>query len=379
MINRVEKGWALVGWLSWLFNGPTKDAGAMLQSDLLAHELGIIKEMGAEVATALAKDPPRQDFDQIALTRTLTAPTVLPGSDKSDTHAQKLNNYYTAYLAVLSAGEAAALSLDRYGGASNARNLIWASQQAQALQFYNKEMGLALQPYADSIDGLLQVLVADGFTPVTVTHDALVAAQNSLLTDGFPAGTAEDAQTFGIDAEGLKAMLERLTSDPLEYDDFTVQDLLADLAADARVLAPLMINAPNFPSPASTARSGQAADTSRLARVFAKTVEFQIGNPLSQTATIDLQVRPVSLPGDWLATVTPMTATLQSGETITGFVEVHPGSAAPQGLIPRLAVEGRINGELIGGLVVDIMIPLSAEALAENRIFLPLMMRSPKE
>lgn len=373
MINRVEKGWSLVGWLGWLVKGPPKDAGEMLQGDLLDYEMNLLKNTGAEVAAALALDPPRQDYNQLAVTRTFTITAIQPGANRSPAHAQALNDYYAAYLQVLSTGEAASLSLDRYAGASNARDLLWASQQAQALQLYSRQMGQELLAYADAIDALLLVLANDGLPETEITPGDLLAAQQALAQSGFPAGTSEYAATLSISQAELDGLLDDLLADPLDYPATTVQALLAELAADARALAPLMINQSNFPD-ADGARSSEAT-TSRLVRVYANSTPFQLGNPTGATAIIDLRVRPVSLPSDWLATVTPVTATLQAGEVVTGYVTLHPGSAAPQGFIPRVAVEGYIGNQPIGGLVVDTVIPLSQAALDGLRVYLPAVSR----
>lgn len=375
MINRVEKGWSMVGWLGWLVGGPPKNAGEMLQGDLLGHQMNLLKETGVHVATSLAMDPPRQDYNLLAVTRTYTITTIQPGTNRSPAHAQALNDYYAAYLHVLSTGQAASLSLDRYTGASNARDLLWASQQAQALHLYSRQMGEGLLVYADAIDALLQVLANDGLPETEITQSDLLAAQQALAQSGFPAGTSEYAASLGMSQAELDAVLARLLADPLDYPAQSVQALLAELAADARALAPLMIDQTNFPDAGGGARQADQTSSSRLARVYANSTPFQLGNPTGATATIDLRVRPVSLPSDWLATVTPMTATLQAGEVISGYVTLYPGSAAPQGFIPRVAVEGYIGSQRIGGLVVDTVIPLSQEALNDLRVYLPAVNR----
>lgn len=375
MINRVEKGWSMVGWLGWLVGGAPKNAGEMLQGDLLDHQMNLLLETGVDVATALAMDPPRQDYNLLAVTRTFTITTIQPGTNRSPAHAQALNDYYAAYLYVLSTGEAASLSLDRYAGASNARDLLWASQQAQALQHYSRLMGQGLLVYADAIDALLQVLATDGLPETEITPGDLLAAQQALAQTGFPAGTSEYAAGLGISQQKLDGILADLLADPLDYPAMSVQALLAELAADARALAPLMINQTNFPDAGSGARLANQTPSNRLVRVYSNSTPFQLGNPLGTAATIDLWVRPVSLPSDWLATVTPVTATLQPGEQTTGFVTLYPGSAAPQGFIPRVAVEGYANGQQIGGIVVDTVIPLSQEALEALRVYLPTVVR----
>ena len=58
-------------------------------------------------------------------------------------------NAASAALADVNAyGTAATVALDRYAGASEANNLEWAAQQANARLFYQEKMGDALLIYA---------------------------------------------------------------------------------------------------------------------------------------------------------------------------------------------------------------------------------------
>jgi hypothetical protein len=54
-------------------------------------------------------------------------------------------------------------------------------------------------------------------------------------------------------------------------------------------------------------------------------------------------------------------------------VTFRPGTAIVQGTQPRVAVEGYIGGELIGGVAIDVHVPTYVLFNDENRarVFLP--------
>jgi hypothetical protein len=97
-----------------------------------------------------------------------------------------------------------------------------------------------------------------------------------------------------------------------------------------------------------------------------------IRNPQNSTATVQLDVRPVDLPSGWGASITPITATLSAGQVMTATLTVNPTSASVQGMHPRLAVEGYINGQLIGGVVQDVLVPDYRPFDGKLRVYLPL-------
>jgi hypothetical protein len=58
-------------------------------------------------------------------------------------------------------------------------------------------------------------------------------------------------------------------------------------------------------------------------------------------------------------------------------VTVSEGSAIPQGIQPRLAVEGYANGQLIGGVVLDVLVPNQAFFDGNLRVYLPFVRSRP--
>jgi hypothetical protein len=94
---------------------------------------------------------------------------------------------------------------------------------------------------------------------------------------------------------------------------------------------------------------------------------------LSAQANITLSLRPVDLPPDWMTTITPSSALLDPGHQTTITVTISEGSAVPQGIQPRLAVEGYANGQLIGGVVIAVLVPWQAFFDGKLRLYLPVI------
>jgi hypothetical protein len=103
-----------------------------------------------------------------------------------------------------------------------------------------------------------------------------------------------------------------------------------------------------------------------LARTYDTIQTMLVGNSTGARATIELRVRRIDLPPDWIVQVEPSSVTLDPGQTREVSVYLQAGAPADQGAVYRAAVEGYIGGQLIhdedgsGGVVFDVMIPAEA-------------------
>jgi hypothetical protein len=172
-----------------------------------------------------------------------------------------------------------------------------------------------------------------------------------------------------------------IATDPAE----AAGDYLVFLSAEAsalRRLAAMMIYVPNF-GPGDGAYSGlqpvsstaALTTTEDLLRVFETVAAVPVGNPLTQTATIDLRMRRIDVPADWTLEVMPSTVSLAPGQQVTVTVRIQAGTSAVQGTRPRVAVEGYASGQLIGGVAVDVLLPRYAQFDGSVRTFLPMVLR----
>jgi hypothetical protein len=97
--------------------------------------------------------------------------------------------------------------------------------------------------------------------------------------------------------------------------------------------------------------------------------------PLTHTALIDVSPRRIDLPADWAVEVSPAQVTLARGQQTTVTVTVIPGSPVPQGSVPRVAVEGYVGSQLLGGVVIDIQVPNYVFFDGHLHLYLPLVRR----
>ncbi|MCU0522380.1 MAG: hypothetical protein MUF84_17025 [Anaerolineae bacterium] len=271
---------------------------------------------------------------------------------------------------------AAALSLDRYTGAANAGDAYWASEQAATLLYHEAQAGATMLEAADRIDDLLAVMVAEGTKDLTVEVTTVITYQTRLAALGFNRTEINAAHSIGMNNEDIEAARQaRIAADPKDLAG-SVMTRLADVAARLRLLGPVMLDPPTFDETAAgLATTAVGARSTTLARIYVSRIPFRIGNPGPEAATVELRVRRLDLPSDWMASVEPASVDLAPGEGVTGTITVRPGLPAVQGTQPRVAVEGFIDDELIGGVVVEVLVPRYAVGGLNRRVYLPLTLR----
>ncbi len=326
------------------------------------------------IALGLGGDPPRQDYDQTTLAVWYTWPPVQPNASISIARANAMNAASVALTDVNAYGTAAVVALDRYGGASEANNMEWAAQQANARLYYQEKMGDALLVYADNLDAFVQVLVNEGETEILVTASDMIAYQERLATTGFTAQEIADAKLVGLtDADIEEYRQGIIAANPNEIAG-NLLDKYTGEAAICRELGISLLNPsaynPGFHVGGSAGLMATASYSNTLAQINNVVETLQIGNPLTQTVQIDISLRRVDLPADWMVSVSPAQVSMLPGEQTTVTVTIAPGSLVPQNIIPRLAVEGYANNQLLGGVVIDVVVP-SYVLFAPYKVYLP--------
>jgi len=360
------------------FGVVSKTPGAkqlFIQKGILSRWWQWVKDTTKKISRELGGDPPRQDYTVIAVPNKPSVPPLQPNPpDISADRAAALNAVTDAMLDVIAYGRAATISLDRYGGAAAADDLQWSSQQAAAYLYYEQKLGQSMLTAADKIDAFLQVLHNEGVTEAIISASEYQAYQDRLRTQGFTTQEVQDAKQIGMTDEEIEAFRQAiLATDPNQIAG-DVLVYLADEAAAMRETGNYLKNVQSFPAGAA-ATAAVAAGTNNLARVYGNAYSFPVGNPLTQTATIELRLRQMNMPADWGVSVSPITATLAPGEQFTATVQISPGAPVAQGTKPRVAVEGYANGDLIGGVVLDVMVPEKAFFDGHLYTYLPLIRR----
>jgi hypothetical protein len=347
---------------------------------LVNHHIEWMLNRAEEIAKSLGDDPPRQDYTQVAQPQKLSAPPVVPNANVPPARAAAINAMADALAEVNAYGTAAQISLDRYGGASEAKDLQWASVQTAAYLEYKRLMGEAAITASATISNLIDIAAQEGITSVIVPPDRIIAAQQQLSTTGFTAQQIADAHAAGLSDEEIEAVRQSIiAADPLELsreNDVVVK--MQELSEHLRTLGYAILYPQMFaPTISIGGGAGLRPETTTgntMAQVFESHTTIGLGNPLTQTATIDVLARRVDLPADWLISVSPAQVQLAPGQEISVTVSIVPGAPVPQGSVPRVAIEGYAGSTLLGGVVLDVLVPKYVP-FGVRYVYLPLIRR----
>lgn len=369
ILKRADRSWNLVGKMA--------PRGIKAQVGIMSRWWGWAKEVAGISAQNLGSDPSRQDYNQTTLPVWHAWPTTAPGANISAARAAAINTVSAALADVNAYGSAASLALDRYAGATEAQDMIWASEQASARLYYEQQMGTALLAYADSLDAFVNLLVSEGETNLVITSGDVTTYQQQLSAQGFTAQEIADAHQVGLtDAQIEAYRQEILAANPNDLAG-NVLDFYTNEAAISSALGNALLVQNNF-SPSSNVGGSagllpSAASGNSLAHIDNTVTTLQVGNPLAQTSVIDLRTRRIDLPADWTVSVSPAQVTLAPGEQTTVTVSVLTGSLVPQDTKPRVAVEGYVGTQLLGGVAVEILVPRYVFFDGKARTYLPLI------
>jgi hypothetical protein len=373
-LDRADKSWKLVEKMA--------PNGTQVQTGILDAWWGWAKDTTKWASHELGFDPPRQDYTVATVPVWHRWPHIQPGVNMSAARANAHNAVSDALADVAAYGTAAATAFDRYSGASAANDLTWSSQQVNAQMYYQQQMGTALMTYADALDAFRQVLIDEGETNLDVTVADVTAYQQRLATTGFTPDEITAAHLVGLTDDDIEAYRqETIAADPTGIAG-NLLDIYANEAFVSRNLGDAMLHPYAFsPGGSVSGGAGLLKPSSVLTTTIGNTLvqigntssTIQVGNPLSVTSEIDLSVRRIDLPADWAVAVSPAQVTLAPNEVTTVTVNILTGSPVPQGTMPRVAVEGYVGSQLLGGVAVDVVVPNYMPYFLH--VYLPLIRR----
>ncbi len=370
VLDKADKSFKRV---SKLPSGPTQ-----IQKGIVGKWWQWAKKSAEDISKGLGFDPPRQDYNQVTLPMWHPIPPVLPDANISAARAAALNAVNTSLADIEAYGTAATTAMDRYGGASEANNLQWASEQANEQLYYQAQLGTALMTYADRVDAFVKILQDENEPAINVSAGDVTSYQQRLTAQGFSPDEVANAKLIGWSQTQIDAFLQEIiAADPTTVAG-NLLTIFTNEASVSRELGNVLLNPPIFaPSihvSGSAGLSPEAAGNS-MAQVYNSVTTVLLGNPTLQTATITVSARRIDLPADWSLYVTPSQITLDPGKTATVTLTIVAGSPVPQGALPRVAVEGYASGVLLGGVVVDTTIPNYAPFDGKLHVYLPLLSR----
>ncbi len=163
----------------------------------------------------LSGDPPRQDYTLFAKPEIPLAPQLTSGDGVSAADAAAVNDLVATTVSLWAHIWAAQVTLDRLAGAEQAGDQKWSEEQARALIYLKRQVGLLLIEDADLTDKYLSIVSAQGLQDVSVTADDIRSYQQELRQDGFPPEAIKAAKLLGFSDADTSAELEaQLAIDP---------------------------------------------------------------------------------------------------------------------------------------------------------------------
>ncbi|HQY95320.1 hypothetical protein, partial [Caldilinea sp.] len=326
----------------------------------------------------LLTDPPSQDYKILFAPEYMSLPPALPSPTVPAARAAALNALAEAQLKTTTHVLAAVVSFDRDAGAAEAQDYNWNDAHMTAYVMYLGQAADWMLITADRIDALIAELSREGISDLRMNPAAFTAYQQRLSTQGFTTQEVNAGRLVGLDDAGITAIRTRRITEDATTKSGSLFAQWRQLAAAYRLLANNIKGLPAFApiqvAPPLNLRSSAYA-TARLARVYDTTTQITLGNPFTRSVTLDLNVRRVNLPADWIAVVSPVSATLAPGATTPATLTLVPGAALPQGTVLRVALEGFVDSKLVGGYVVDVRVPRQV-TLPGQRIHLPLIRKA---
>jgi hypothetical protein len=268
--------------------------------------------------------------------------------------------------AVLSYLGAIRRSHERLLGADEAANHEWVSKHLKAVRGY---ASLASQGFIEQAKADEETAVELRDSPFAVRRPAAKAQQflASLKSHGISADHRRMLEASGSQASDIAAYEHKLLATPARYLGMSIVEFYEQMANNRRALAS---------SVDALAKLLVAASRGQVSKSQSQT--FVVANPRDQTSTVSLSIRRISVPADWkisLLAAEPVNdgeSQARLHERVTGqsydvtllakgelrvASEVDPGGVVVEDTTVRWAVEGRIDNELIGGIIHEMIMP----------------------
>lgn len=312
-------------------------------SDLMAAPLGI--------------DDTR-DYQKVVTPPPYDPPEILAEGDVTQQQADVLNLLAQTAADLLSLNVSIGATAQRMNWAAQTLDepasdgLYYLSLQFQAFRGFTNQYADKLDLYADQIDALLILLdeTSDPYFLAEEFHNI----RDELAANGF-----DDEERIFYEETGLDpALIDQLAQDLVKAFDSQAKETiqfsvaLAGIQANSRSLAQRLRM--QYSAPAAQLLAVQASPT-----VFVdnQTFSFEVGQPFAEQKTVDLVVRPVSLPLGWTYDLSQHSITLGAGEIAEVDLTLFPSGHMLEGDLVQVTVEGYVDDELIGGLLLEHLVP----------------------
>ncbi|MDX1614123.1 MAG: hypothetical protein R3300_07410, partial [Candidatus Promineifilaceae bacterium] len=315
---------------------------AYLTNECIKSHLGggPASRMAVQVANGRA-------YEEIVVPPAYAPPLFEAGGGVTSAQAEAANAVVAAAYRLAALDEARLVTAERIRAAGQAGEDQWAARQRQAYGGFQSEYAAELEALANAIDDFLALTKGVGEPDSEFLPDDFEAYLADVQANGYDAETVAFHQAAGLPVEAIEvirqAEIARLQAQPSVTASFYrflsevavgARRLALDLEADYVIVgarAPVQQAGPDDPLPAT----------------------FEVGNPTDSRRTVELRVRPVDAPLNWSYLLDKPEPTLDPGETTTVTLTIDPAGGQAEGRTVRLAVEGFISGDYVGGILFE--------------------------
>jgi hypothetical protein len=352
--------------------GPRIKKGGQIVFILTGVTLGI-SALGEYLGHTYASDPPDPRFHEVFVPYPYPFDPAIRSAGVPEAVAAASDVYVQNELTILSLAVAGLVALQRYHGAVVASDGAAAARQYAAYRHFINQAAQNFERGAALIENLVAALRATGEPEPVITGDQVRAAQRNLATNGFPEDVLAILAWLGatpefVDETVMKGMLA-IDSNKVVGGLYTA--LLKQAALYRRAPGDLSSGELLIASNTGTRREAEPSSyltgqvyaqepgvpTSHLVAGGGGQSVFTVGNPKNAAATIQLKMRPIDLPANWKVELSDGTLKLDPGMMKHVTLTLTPNGASVRNKQYRVAVEGYIGSELIGGIELQVEAP----------------------
>jgi hypothetical protein len=310
-----------------------------------------------------------RDYQQVVTPPTFTPPPIVAGGDLTAEQAAALNELAQTSADLLSFNLALGVTAQRLNWAAQANDLYYVDLQYQAYRDFANQYAANLDLFADQVDVLLAVV--DGVDVAYYLAEDFQITRDELASTGFDAEERSFYQQAGLSNELIGQLEQDLVAgfDSQGAESIGFGAALAEIQATSRALANRLRS--QYPAPTTgQLLSPQTATIFVPPQVFT----FEVGHPFTGQEMVQLVVRPVNLPLGWTYVLSLQNVTVDEGETVEVDLTLYPGADLLEGDLVQVTVEGYVNGELVGGILMEYLTPhLTPRSFYD--LFLPVILR----
>jgi hypothetical protein len=323
---------------------------------------------------SFSPDVPGQQraYEVIVTPPDYTPPAFQADENVTQAQADALNALSQTSADLLELSRAIAVTRQRMQWAAQADSLPDLDRQYEAYLDFVAQYIQKLRQSADQHDALLAVTDGAGVPDAYYYPQDYETAFADLKQNGFDTET----RTFLEESDIPAAVIDELASDIIEetegqsFQTTSFYQVVRDTRDEARQLADRLERQYGLGGTLSV-EAANAGSVLPDDQAF----PFSVGHQRTQTETVELVVRTVSMPMDWSARLAQENVTLGPGETMSNTLVLVPGPTIPEGSTVKIAVEGYINDEYIGGVMFTYNAPVVSQSRGGGTIYLPTIVR----